>query len=86
MPFDIYFDSVDVASFSEVMPMLADIQLVVKGNVSGQLDLKENQEKWQDVISQLSFKVQNQGTGSVSLPAPLIQFISGSIVFDSRWV
>ena len=71
MPFDIYFDSVDVASFSEVMPMLADIKLVVKGNVSGQLDLKENQEKWQDVISQLSFKVQNQGTGSVSLPAPL---------------
>jgi len=71
MPFDIYFDSVDVASFSEVIPMLADIKLVVQGNVSGQLDLKENQEKWQDVVSTLSFKVENQGTGSVSLPAPL---------------
>lgn len=71
MPFDIYFDSVDVASFSEVMPMLEDIQLVVKGNISGQLDLNDNKEKWQEIISQLSFKIQNQGAGSVSLPAPL---------------
>lgn len=71
MPFDIYFDSVDVASFSELMPMLDDIKLMVKGNISGQLDLNENKEKWQDIISKLSFKFQNQGTGSVSLPAPL---------------
>ncbi len=71
MPFEVEFDSLNVSKLDRLIPVVKDVNLNVKGDIYGALDLRSTDKNIRDIVSELSFKIMNERVGTVNLPAPL---------------
>lgn len=70
MDFDVTVDNVHLPALQYMYEPLKDIDLTLKGNITGQLNLPAPKDI-ADLFSALSFSLKTQKGGTVSLPAPL---------------
>lgn len=71
MPFEINIDSLNVSKLGRFIPAVSDANIVVKGDISGVLDLTKTDKNIRNIVNELSFKIINERSGVVNLPAPL---------------
>lgn len=69
--FEMNFDSLYLPRLGKYIPVLEEVELQLKGVVLGHLNLSKGKNDIRKAVRELSFKIQNEKTGTVNLPAPL---------------
>lgn len=69
--YEINFDSLYLPRLGLYIPVLEDAKMTLKGVILGKMNLTKVKSDLRKAVQELSFKIQSEEPGTVSLPAPL---------------
>ena len=69
--FDAFYDRVNLSRAGRVIPLLEGLQVLLRGEINGSLDITEGRKHWRNAVKSLNFTVNTIQPGVVQLPEPL---------------